>query len=190
MSYILPWCGYTVYEMLFWFFSYSIMGWCVESLYMSFCNRRLTNRGFIHGPICPIYGVGGMSVHLILKPLSGNYFVLYIAGAVFATALEYCTARLMIKLFGYVWWDYSNKPYNYKSLICLESTIAWGFYTVLEFALFQKVVFSIMDRVPEMFGKTLVVAIVIYFLIDMSYCLLHAKKGEIEADENNLLAVK
>lgn len=189
LNYIIPVCGESVYHMLFWFFTYSILGWMVESVYMSFCNKKLTNRGFIHGPICPIYGFGGVGVHIALRHFAGNYIALYITGAMLATALEFCTARLMIRCFGFVWWDYSNKPWNYKSIICLESTVAWGFYTILEFAVLQKLVFHFMYMVPERIGQFAVIGIAVYFLIDMGYCLHRARKGEVKGEENNLLAV-
>ena len=159
LDYVLPYFNESVYVMMFWFFAYSIMGWLVESIYMSFCNRRITNRGFIHGPICPIYGIGGIGVHMALRGLSYNYLILYIAGAILATSFEYITARLMIRVFGFVWWDYSNKPFNFRNIICLESTLAWGVYTVLEFAVFQRMVFSLIDRTPRFLGKSAVVVI-------------------------------
>ena len=190
LDYVLPYFNESVYVMMFWLFAYSIMGWLVESIYMSFCNRRITNRGFIHGPICPIYGICGFGVHMALRGLSYNYLILYIAGAILATSFEYITARLMIRVFGFVWWDYSNKPFNFRNIICLESTLAWGVYTVLEFAVFQRMVFSLIDRTPRFLGKSAVVVISIYFLIDLGICLLHAKRGELQADENNMLAFK
>lgn len=166
------------------------MGWMVESIYMSYCNKKLTNRGFIHGPICPIYGIGGIGVHMVLRGFSYSYIILYIAGAILATFFEYMTARLMIKIFGFVWWDYSNKPFNFQNIICLESTLAWGVYTVLEFAFLQRAVFMAIEKVPRFYGKCAVVAISIYFLIDLGICLLHAKRGDLQADENNILAFK
>lgn len=190
LDYVVPYCNETLYRVLFWFFLYSILGWLVESLYMSFCNKKLTNRGFIHGPICPIYGLGGVSVHIILEDFAGNYILLYIVGALLATTLEFMTAKLMIKIFGCVWWDYSNKPYNYKGILCLESTIAWGFYAILDSMIIYNLIFKIINIVPENIGKIVVVAITIYFLIDLSYSLLHAKKGDVEAEENNMLAFK
>ena len=120
--------GTDLYHFIQWFILYSVMGWVVESIYMSFCNRKLTNRGFAFSPFCPIYAVGALSVYGMLRPLAGQYVVLYLAGAVLATTLEYITAVLMRNLFGQVWWDYTEKPFNYKGVICLESTIAWGFY--------------------------------------------------------------
>ena len=121
------------------FLVYSILGWVVESIYMSICNRRLTNRGFVRGPFCPIYGVGALSVFFLLRPFCHNLLLLYVLGCVFPTLLEYLTARLMLSMFGEVWWDYSEKPFNYKGILCLESTIAWGFYTLACFCSCMKV---------------------------------------------------
>ena len=55
---------------------------------------------------------------------------IYLIGAIVATAFEYIVGVLMIKFLGALWWDYNEKPYNYKGIICLESTLAWGFYAI------------------------------------------------------------
>ncbi len=123
--------GTDVYHLIAAFIIYSMLGWLVESVYMSFCNRKLTNRGFGRGPFCPIYGFGGVVGYLVLSPLRGHYIQLYIAGAFLATIFEYLVGRLMLKVFGEVWWDYREKPCNYQGIICLESTIAWGFYAII-----------------------------------------------------------
>lgn len=123
--------GNDVYHLLAAFCIYSILGWFVESVYMSFCNRRLTNRGFAKGPFCPIYGIGALAGYFLLRPFAGNPVMLYLAGAFTATVFEYMVGRLMLRLFGEVWWDYREKPFNYQGIICLESTIAWGFYAVI-----------------------------------------------------------
>lgn len=119
--------GTDVYHIIQWFLIYSILGWVVESIYMSICNRKLTNRGFVRGPICPIYGVGALTVYFLLRPVDHNLYLLYLMGCIIPTLLEYGTALLMLKIFGEVWWDYSQKPFNYKGILCLESTVAWGF---------------------------------------------------------------
>lgn len=72
--------GTDLYHFIQWFILYSFMGWVVESIYMSFCNRKLTNRGFAFSPFCPIYAVGALSVYGMLRPLEGQYVVLYLAG--------------------------------------------------------------------------------------------------------------
>lgn len=167
--------GTDVYHIVHWFFVYSILGWLVESIYMSICNKRLTNRGFIRGPICPIYGVGALTVYFILRPFSGNYVLLYFCGSFLATFLEYLTARLMIHVFGEVWWDYNDKPFNYKGVLCLESTLAWGFYTIFMFAFLQKFVEAVVNGYPTAFGIRLGIIVIAYFMLDFSTCLLEAK---------------
>ena len=56
---------------------YSVIGWCMESAYMSFCNRKLTNRGFMTGPFCPIYGFGALAGFFLLKGFAENLLLLY-----------------------------------------------------------------------------------------------------------------
>ena len=89
------------------------------------------NVGFIFGPFCPIYGFGGVLGYIIMHPLGGHLLGLYFIGAALATTFEYLVGILMRKVLHQVWWDYNDKPFNYKGIICLESTIAWGFYAII-----------------------------------------------------------
>ena len=132
--------GFDLYHLVAGFCIFSVLGWLVESIYMSLCNRKITNRGFMTCPFCPIYGFGAVLGYLILHPLEENVVVLYLVGAIIATIFEFLVGRLMIRLFGELWWDYNDKPFNYKGILCLESTIAWGFYAVIIICyLFDKV---------------------------------------------------
>jgi len=171
------------------FFVYSILGWLVESFYMSICNRKLTNRGFIKGPICPIYGMGEFLVYALLAPFAGNYIVLFFTGMFIATTLELFTAKIMIKKLGFVWWDYTNKPFNYKGILCLESTIGWGIYTIVEFAFLRNAVVKMISMTPR---RLLIVGIVVlstYYMFAFALSLRRIAVGEIEVCENNLRAV-
>jgi len=102
--------------------------------------------------------------------------VLYLAGALLATIFEYLVARLMQFIFGSVWWDYNDKPFNYKGILCLESTLGWGLYTILMFGFLQKFVVRIVDsysyRRGVLFGNV-IIAIVAF---DMSAHLIREKK--------------
>ncbi len=80
--------GTDLYHLTAAFIIYSMLGWLVESIYMSLCNRKLTNRGFGRGPFCPIYGFGGVIGYLLLHPLRGHLVQLYLVGALLATAFE------------------------------------------------------------------------------------------------------
>lgn len=166
--------GTDVYHIIHWFFLYSILGWIVESIYMSFCNKKLTNRGFMKGPMCPIYGQGALMVYFILRPVSNNYVLLYFAGAVLATVFEYIVGRIMVMMFGSFWWDYENKPFNYKGILCLESTVAWGFYTLFLFLFLHKFVMTVVNSYSYGIGIIIGRILIVYFIIDFTISLLKA----------------
>ena len=156
------------------FITYSMLGWLVESIYMSFCNKKLTNRGFAKGPFCPIYGFGAVLGYLILHPLAEHKVVLYIVGAIIATVFEFLVARLMEKTLGEVWWDYSEKPLNYKGVICAESTFAWGLYAVVIVCYLHDVIMTTVERIPTQIGATVSGVIIIYYALDFAYHLFVA----------------
>ena len=187
---IVPGVGENFYNFSLWFLAYSMLGWFVESVYMSFCNKKITNRGFIHGPICPIYGIGGIFVHTILQNFDGQMLSLFVLGSILATLVEFMTARVMIRLFGCLWWDYSNKPFNYKGIICLESCVAWGLYTVIEFAFLKRIVFMIISVIPKNVGKIVVFSALTYYVLDFTISAIKVHKGEIKTEENNVIQIK
>ena len=92
--------GIDGYEVVMWFLTYSMMGWLVETIYMSFCNHKITNRGFAKGPFCPIYGFGALTVFFVLRPYSDNSILLFFLGSFLATTLEFLTALVMKRIFG------------------------------------------------------------------------------------------
>ena len=151
--------GISFYYIISWFFIYSFLGWVWESVYVSVKKKKLVNRGFINGPLCTIYGLGAVAVYLILKPFDENLLILYVGGVVTATVLEYITGWLMEKIFHTRWWDYSSKKYNLHGYICLGSSVAWGFFTLLLFYVLQPFVSWITDQYPVHAGR-IVVAVV------------------------------
>ena len=171
--------GTDLYHIVQWFLIYSMLGWLVESIYMSVCNRKLTNRGFMRGPMCPIYGVGALTVYFLLRPVCHNIFLLYFSGALVATSLEYVTAKIMLRIFGEVWRDYSQKPFNYKGILCLESTIAWGFYTLGLFLFLHKGVEYIVNSYSFQTGTRLGSVLILIFSVDFLHCLYLQKKDSL-----------
>lgn len=122
-----------MYEVSVWcafFFIYCFFGWCFESSYVSLCERKPVNRGFLKGPMLPIYGFGALIMLYVTIPFRNDYVKMYFAGAISATLLEYFTGAAMEKMFKVKYWDYSTKKLNIKGYICLSSTIAWGFFTI------------------------------------------------------------
>ncbi len=85
----------------------------------------------MRGPFIPLYGCAGVMMLVISKPYYDNLILVYLAGCVGATVLEYATGVIMEALFKVRYWDYSHKKFNYKGHICLESSLFWGVPTVV-----------------------------------------------------------
>ena len=171
--------GTDLYHFIQWFILYSFMGWVVESIYMSFCNHKITNRGFAKGPFCPIYGFGALTVFFVLRPYSDNSILLFFLGSFLATTLEFLTALVMKRIFGEIWWDYHEKPFNYRGIICLESSIAWGFYTLFLFMFLQNIVAAFVAMIPVRAGRAIGNLILIGYIMDFSATIYRQKKENL-----------
>ena len=163
------------------FFIYSFMGWVMECIVIRREKGFWENRGFARVPFCIIYGFGAMLGYLLLKPFSHNYFLLYLVGAVCATAFEYLTARLMLRLFGTFWWDYTNKPFNYKGILCLESTLGWGVIAVFLFAFMHKFVVGVSLAMPRTVGLMMAVVLSFVYAVDFMMCM---RRSLLDNDED------
>lgn len=176
--------GTDIYHLVLAFVIYSMLGWLVESIYMSLCNKKLTNRGFAKSPFCPIYGFGAVIGYTVLHPLNGHYFELYLAGAVMATVFEFLVGKLMLKLFGEVWWDYNDKPYNYKGIICLESTAAWGLYAVFIITFLHSRVIGFIDGLSFSMGSRVCGVILAIVTVDYIVQLTRAFRIDIRGQRD------
>ncbi len=123
--YAYPW-----YHWITFFFLYSFFGWIFESVYVSVKTRRFVNRGFLRLPLLPLYGTGAVMMLWLSLPVKDSVVLVYLAGVVGATVLEYVTGYVMEKLFKMKYWDYSNQRFNLHGYICLSSSIVWGFLTI------------------------------------------------------------
>lgn len=179
--------GTDVYHLIAAFVVYSIMGWLVESIYMSLGNRKLTNRGFGKGPFCPIYGFGAVVGYLVLSPLRGHFVATFLVGAVLATVFEYIVGRGMIKFLGELWWDYNDKPFNFQGIICLESTIAWGFYAIGIVHFVHDLVLDLIDRIDYVYGIRGVQVILLIVLIDYTIQLLNVFNVDVKEKRDKLI---
>lgn len=112
------------------FIIYSFFGWVYESLWSSFNEKEWVNRGFLSGPIIPIYGFGAVLFVLLLEDFN-NVAVIFLLGMVIACVLEYFTSWAMEKLFHSRWWDYHHYPFNLNGRICLYGALLFGVFAVL-----------------------------------------------------------
>ena len=155
---------YNIFQWLFFFYFYCFFGWCFESTYVSLKQKKLVNRGFMRGPFLPLYGTGAIMMLVVSMPFQNNVFLTYLAGVVGATILEYITGVTMEALFKVRYWDYSNQPFNFQGQICLGSSIAWGFLTILMTRVVHKPIETFVLSIP-MNVLTIVTSIITIYIV-------------------------
>lgn len=155
---------YNIFQWLFFFYFYCFFGWCFESTYVSLKQKKLVNRGFMRGPFLPLYGTGAIMMLVVSMPFQDNVFLTYLAGVVGATILEYITGVTMEALFKVRYWDYSNQPFNFQGQICLGSSIAWGFLTILMTRVVHKPIETFVLSIP-MNVLTIVTSIITVYIV-------------------------
>lgn len=157
-----------MYKWLFFLYFYSFLGWCFESVYVSVKTKQWVNRGFMRGPFLPIYGTGAVMMLLVSKPFQDNLLLTYLAGCVGATLLEYVTGTVTEALFKVRYWDYTGKFMNFQGQICLTSTIAWGFFTIMMTELLHGRTELLVAMMPEHLLKLLTFVLTIFISVDYS----------------------
>lgn len=160
--------GFTLYQLFWYFVLYSLLGWCAEVVFCTVNTGKFVNRGFLNGPVCPIYGFGMLIVLCALTPLSGSLPVLFVGGAVLASLLELVTGFALEKLFHTQWWDYSDKPFNVGGYICLSFSLLWGLLIVLVMRVIHPVVAGAVAVVPTLAGEIAAVPVLLAYLADLA----------------------
>lgn len=179
-----------LYYALLCFYVYGFLGWCAEVAFAAVKQRKFVNRGFLNGPICPIYGIGVVSVAEILQPIVDRIVLLYICSAVIVTILEWLTGFLMEKLFHHKWWDYSNMPLNINGYVCVLFSIIWGAVCVIIIRHIHPAVYYVLTKLPfwlGIFGLLLLTAVLaadVYVTVTGTFKLnRRLEKMESIADE-------
>lgn len=149
------------------FFIYAILGWCGEVAFAAVKQKKFVNRGFLNGPLCPIYGAGVAAIVWIGGFAGDSWLMLYIVSAVVTSAIELITGFVLEKLFHTRWWDYSGMPLNIGGYICLPFSLLWGFACVFIIRIFHPVVQSFVDWLPVWFSWTLLALMTAALLLDL-----------------------
>lgn len=158
----------TILEHYFlWFLFYSFVGWMYESILVSCQQHRLVNRGFLNGPLCPIYGTGAILGVAILGNVR-NPIIIFLISMVGATILEYTTSWVMEQLFHARWWDYSNFRFNLQGRVCLLGALIFGLGGVGVVLGSQPYVERVTDMIPLPMLHTLVTVLALITIIDLA----------------------
>ena len=174
--------GMTLYQILWYFLIYSFAGWCVEVVFHAMKAHRLVNRGFLNGPVCPVYGFGVVlvfaAVHLIVDRSGGtlqdvSIIMLYPIGVLLTTAVELLGGFMLDKAFHARWWNYSSEKYNFRGYICLKFSLIWGLGVVF----LVKFAHPFIDRATVMFlpyavGIWIILVLIISYFADFVVSVL------------------
>ncbi len=162
---------------------YSIIGWMIEVSYHAVTMGKVVNRGFLNGPLCPVYGSGVLMV-LMVVDLCGEWFgfetdlsrakviELFIIGIIFATLIELIAGFLLDQLFHARWWDYRDRRFNLNGYICLEFSIYWGLGIAFVLRVIQPVVENIVSSIPVRISWIMLSAFYLIFIIDIVLTVL------------------
>lgn len=149
--------GYSFGQMVWIVLVYSFLGWCCEVAFAAVRRGIFVNRGFLNGPVCPIYGFGVLIVLLVLEPVKENLALLFFGSMVLTSALEFFIGFIMEQFFHDKWWDYSENPFNIKGYICLEFSLVWGAACVLVVDVIHPIIFKLICAIPEKLSLWLMV---------------------------------
>lgn len=149
------------------FILYSILGWLLEVIIVSSKKRKITARGFLIGPWCPIYGFGALFITLLLKKYYDDPIVLFIMSFLMGTILEYITSYLMEKLFHARWWDYSDHKFHINGRVSLTTSLGLGLLGLILVYILNPFFLRIIKNIPSIIFSIIMIIILIIFLTDI-----------------------
>lgn len=156
-----------IYYLMLYFFTYGFLGWCTEVAFATVKQRKFVNRGFLNGPICPVYGVGVSIVVFFLMPYRDNRILLYILSTILVTLLEGLTGWLMDKIFHHKWWDYTGQPLNIGGYVCLVFSLIWGAACVVIMRGIHPVIHKMLSLIPQAVGIVIIAILELALFVDL-----------------------
>ena len=149
------------------FIIYSILGWIVEVIFNFIIEKKLINRGFLIGPVCPIYGFGAIIMMLYLTQYKENILTVFIMGTVLCRILEYITSYIMEKIFKARWWDYTELKFNINGRVCLYFSCLFGIGGVITVCFINPIINNLINLIPHSLMLIISSILFILFLLDI-----------------------
>lgn len=159
---------YTIVQWICFFIIYGFLGWCYESAYVSIKHKQWVNRGFVRGPLLPLYGSGAILLLFVTIPFRENLLFMYVSGAIGATLLEYVTGVAMEALFKVRYWDYSKRRFNFQGHICLAATTLWGVFAIVIVKVVHRPIENLVMGLPETLVEIFVMVVTVVFAADFA----------------------
>ena len=156
--------------------------------------RKLVNRGFLVGPICPIYGVGALLLSLVVSS-DESPLVIFCVAVVGSAVLEYSVSYIMEKLFRVRWWDYTDQPFNLNGRICAESVLAFGVIGVLILKIINPALLALYSSMPQFLMFLLAAVLAAWLIFDIALSLwlmlgVRVTVGTVQRDATDEIAAR
>ena len=157
----------TIREYFLLFMLYSMLGWLMEVVYALVTKKKLSNRGFLIGPYCPIYGVGCVLIIILLSGFKKYPVVVFILAIIICSILEYFTSYIMEKLFKARWWDYTKTKFNINGRICVDTMLPFGIIAFIIIYLVNPIVARAIEKTPDTILTIIAIVFAIIFILDL-----------------------
>lgn len=164
--------SFSLYELFVYFFLYSFLGWCSEVIFATLKTGKFINRGFLNGPVCPIYGTGVALLLLCLTPLKKYPWAVFFVSVLLCSVLEFLTGFVLEKIFHKKWWDYSNRKFNIGGFICPEMSLLWGIAAIAVLYGIQPTFAALLGHIPLLAGYIFLGICAAAFVTDLVFTLL------------------
>ncbi len=158
---------YTSYDLLFLFFIYSFLGWCLEVIYAAAGRKEFVNRGFLNGMLCPVYGFSAVFMVIFMDPLREEWFYLFLGCMIVGTVTELLTGLLLEKVFHLKLWDYSGRKFQAGGYICLATALVWGAMGILTIKFINPVLVTMLESIPYLPGLAVLVVLCLILVVDI-----------------------
>lgn len=155
---------------------YAVGGWIIEEIHCSIKEKRIVDRGFLIGPVCPIYGFGGLLITILLTPFIDHPVTLFCMGIIVCAVLEYFTSFLMEKIFNARWWDYSNEKLNLNGRICIRTLIPFGIFGVIVVYILNPIIFKLIESMPIVETHSIAWTTATIMMIDLAISMYTVSK--------------
>lgn len=155
------------------FYIYSFIGWLWETIYCSLKAGHFVYRGFLIGPITPIYGFGILGVLYLVEPFQYHIVILYVLSSILVTLLEYVTSYGLEKLFNASLWDYHDVPLNINGRVAIPVSLFWGIGCVFIVRVLHPRILLLEGWLADRFGVILPIILLVITLVDLIYTVVN-----------------
>lgn len=164
-----------IFDILTYFIIYSFLGWVMESIVRTVCEKKIINTGFLHGPFCPIYGIGSIILFLLLGSFENKLVILFFSGIIVLTFWEYIVGVMLEKIFKTKYWDYSDQKFNFQGRVCLVNSICWGVLAVLLVKYIHPFIENLVSKVDITLLYYIIGITSLFMLVDMIISIIKVK---------------